>query len=86
MIQPKLKDININIPEIGKKILCKYSRKDSDFIYIEFGFKSEGRIKISEFSAEDIKNIKDSNFEAEFIDDSFSFPILSIKRMVPFIF
>ena len=81
MIQPELKDININIPEIGKKILCKYSRKDSDFIYIEFGFKSEGRIKISEFSAEDIKNIKDSNFEAEFIDDSFSFPILSIKRI-----
>ncbi len=84
MNQPDIKDIKISIPKIGDEINCTFSRIDKEFVYVEFGYKSEGRIKITEFTDEEIKNFNiNIKIRAEFKDESFSFPILStlnIKR------
>ena len=52
MNQPDIKDIKISIPKIGDEIDCTFSRIDKEFVYVEFGYKSEGRIKITEFTNE----------------------------------
>ena len=52
MNQPDIKDMKISIPKIGDEIDCTFSRKDKEFIYVEFGYKSEGRINIGEFTDE----------------------------------
>ena len=54
MNQPDIKDIKISVPKIGDEIDCTFSRKDKEFIYVEFGYKSEGRINIGEFTDEEI--------------------------------
>jgi len=78
MNQPDIKDIKISVPKIGDEIDCTFSRKDKEFIYVEFGYKSEGRINIGEFTDEEIKILNTSNkIRAEFKDESFSFPMLS---------
>ena len=82
MEQPKLQDIVIEIPKKGNIVTGKYLRKDDEFIYIDFGYKSEGRINIKEFDQLELKQlVKDQAINAEFIDDSFSFPMLSIKKI-----
>lgn len=82
MEQPKLQDIVIEIPKKGNIVTGKYLRKDDEFIYIDFGYKSEGRINIKEFDPLELKQlVKDQDINAEFIDDSFSFPMLSIKKI-----
>ncbi len=49
MEQPKLQDIEIEIPKKGNIVTGKFLRKDDEYIYINFGYKSEGRIDIKEF-------------------------------------
>ena len=41
MNQPDIKDIKISIPKIGDEINCTFSRIDKEFVYVEFGYKSE---------------------------------------------
>lgn len=78
MNQPDIKDIEIKIPKIGDKVICTYSRHDNEYLYVEFGYKSEGRINIDEFSDSEIKSFnKKTEIQAEFKDESFSFPLLS---------
>ena len=82
MNQPDIKDIEISIPKIGDEIDCTFSRIDKEFVYVEFGYKSEGRIKITEFTDEEIKNFNiNIKIRAEFKDESFSFPILSTSNI-----
>ena len=82
MEQPKLQDIEIEIPKKGNIVTGKFLRKDDEYIYINFGYKSEGRIDIKEFDKLELKQLeKNQLIEAEFIDDSFSFPQLSTKKI-----
>ncbi|MEL0080920.1 MAG: S1 RNA-binding domain-containing protein [bacterium] len=82
MEQPKLQDIEIEIPKKGNIVTGKFLRKDDEYIYINFGYKSEGRIDIKEFDKLELTQLeKNQLIDAEFVDDSFSFPQLSTKKI-----
>ena len=82
MEQPKLQDIEIEIPKKGNIVTGKFLRKDDEYIYINFGYKSEGRIDIKEFDKLELVQLeKNQPIDAEFLDDSFSFPQLSTKKI-----
>ena len=82
MEQPKLQDIEIEIPKKGNIVTGKFLRKDDEYVYINFGYKSEGRIEIKEFVKLELVQLeKNQPIDAEFLDDSFSFPQLSTKKI-----
>tara|TARA_B100002019_G_scaffold134138_1_gene115424 strand:+ start:1038 stop:2654 length:1617 start_codon:yes stop_codon:yes gene_type:complete len=82
MEQPKLQDIEIEIPKKGNIVTGKFLRKDDEYVYINFGYKSEGRIDIKEFDKLELMQLeKNQPIDAEFLDDSFSFPQLSTKKI-----
>ena len=82
MEQPKLQDIEIEIPKKGNIVTGKFLRKDDEYVYINFGYKSEGRIDIKEFDKLELVQLeKNQPIDAEFLDDSFSFPQLSTKKI-----
>ena len=82
MEQPKLQDIEIEIPKKGNIVTGKFLTKDDEYVYINFGYKSEGRIDIKEFDKLELMQLeKNQPIDAEFLDDSFSFPQLSTKKI-----
>ena len=68
MEQPKLQDIEIEIPKKGNIVTGKFLRKDDEYIYINFGYKSEGRIDIKEFDKLELTQLeKNQLIDAEFL-------------------